>query len=55
MKNIDKILILEVTNMLSAINFIDKYSQTIKIGDINIFKNLKLINIKKYQRYNSQI
>lgn len=38
----------EITKVLSAINLGNKYSQAISNIDIDIAKNLRLINIKKY-------
>lgn len=41
----------KVTKILKAIDLDNKYSQTINNAKIDILKVLKLINIKKYQRY----
>lgn len=50
-ENVDKTLIIEITKMLKAINLNNKHSQNINI----VNKNLKLIDIKKYWKYVSQI
>lgn len=48
LENVDKIVIAEVTKMLSAINLSNKYSQAISNTNMNITRNLRLTSIKKY-------
>ena len=47
-ENVDKIAMVEVTKLLSAIDFGSKYSYAMNNTDIDVAKNLKLIDIKKY-------
>lgn len=54
-ENINKIAIIELAKMLSIINFDNKHDCTISNSNINIAGNLKLTNIQKYQKCNSQI
>lgn len=55
MRNIDKILLVEVVKMLSLINLNSKYIQVINNININTVKYLGLTNIKKYQKLTCQI
>lgn len=50
MENINKTLIAKVVKILSIINLNNKYSQAISNDNINITKDLKLTDTKKYWR-----
>lgn len=54
-RNVDKIALTKITKTSSPINLNSRYIQAISNLDIDIAKNLRLIVIKKYQRYISQI
>ena len=47
-KNTDKTAMTEVAKMSNAINFGSKYNWVISNTNIDVARNLKLINIKKY-------
>lgn len=46
---------MKVIKILSLINLNKKHIYAIKLADLNEIRNLKLINIKKYQKYTSSI
>lgn len=54
-KNVGKITIVEIAKIFSIINNNNKHGQAISNNNINVAKNLKLTNIKKYERYINQI
>lgn len=54
-KNINKTLVAKVIKILNIINLKNKYGQAISNDNININKNLRLTNTKKYQRCIGQI
>lgn len=47
---LNKTAMAKVTKMSSVIDLGNKYSQTISNTNLNITKDLRLTNIKKYQR-----
>ena len=51
MKNVDKIMLIEIVRMLNPMNFDRKYIWIINNVDINTFRNLRLTNIKKHWRF----
>lgn len=55
MKNVDKTATAEVAKISSTIDLDNKYSQAINNADIDVAKNLRLIDIEKYWRYVGQI
>lgn len=55
MKNINKTLIAKVVKILSIINLNNKYDQAISNNNINVIKDLRLTNTKKYWRCIGQI
>lgn len=52
---LDNIVIAKVTKVLSIINLGNKYIQTISDIDLDVTRDLGLLDIKKYWRYKDQI
>lgn len=51
LKNADKTAIVEVAKVLNSIDLSNEHSWVISNADINIARDLKLIDIKKYWRH----
>lgn len=54
-KKVNKVMMAEVTRVLTAIDIDTKYKWVISNTDMNATRDLKLTSVKKYWRYASQI